>query len=84
MRCWWKCESARFRQWVKPDELIGLFATHRKQRRTTSPPPAAMPPVGGRKACSAELLFAFKPIEQFSPDYHDAVLEDWLASRNPA
>jgi 3-hydroxyacyl-[acyl-carrier-protein] dehydratase len=75
-------KSARFRQWVKPDDLIGLFATIESNQGdfATARCHAA---VGGRKACSAELLFAFRPIAQFSPDYRDVVLEDWLA-RNPA
>ncbi len=70
--------SAKFRQWVKPDEVIHLsaeivqsgadFATARCQAS-----------VGGKRACSAELLFTFKPIEEFSPQYRDHVLEAYLA-----
>ncbi len=72
-------KSARFRQWVRPDDRIALFANIESNQGdfATARCHAA---VGGKKACSAELLFAFRPIEQFSPDYRDAVLEDWLAS----
>ncbi len=73
--------SARFRQWVRPDELIRLFATIENNADDFATARChAM--VGGKKVCSAELLFSFRPIEQFSPDYHDAVLEDFLASQS--
>jgi 3-hydroxyacyl-[acyl-carrier-protein] dehydratase len=73
--------SARFRQWVKPEEAIRLHATIESNQGdfATARTHAA---VGGRKVCSAELLFAFKPISEFAPDYRDAVLEEWLA-RHP-
>jgi 3-hydroxyacyl-[acyl-carrier-protein] dehydratase len=74
--------SARFRQWVRPDDLIRLFAAIESNADDFATARChAM--VGGKKVCSAELLFSFRPIEQFSPDYHDAVLEDFLASRAP-
>jgi 3-hydroxyacyl-[acyl-carrier-protein] dehydratase len=74
-------KSARFRQWVRPDELIDLHATieSNQEQFATARTHAA---VAGRKACSAELLFAFKPVAEFAPDYRDLVLEDWLA-RHP-
>jgi 3-hydroxyacyl-[acyl-carrier-protein] dehydratase len=73
--------SARFRSWVRPGESIALHAAIEKNQ----PDFAAArchAQVAGRKVCSAELLFAFKPIAEFSPDYRDHVLEDYLAARS--
>jgi 3-hydroxyacyl-[acyl-carrier-protein] dehydratase len=73
--------SAKFRNWVRPDETIQLFATieSNQDHFATAKCHAS---VDGRKACSAELLFAFKPVDQFAPGYRDRVLEDFLA-KNP-
>lgn len=72
--------SARFRQWVEPDQIIDLHASIESNQPdfATARTHAS---VGGRKVCSAELLFAFKPLEQFAPGYRDAVLEEWLAAQ---
>lgn len=74
--------SARFRNWVRPDETISLFAAieSNQEQFATARCHAA---VGGRRACSAELLFAFKPVAEFSPGYRDVVLEDFLARHAP-
>lgn len=74
-------KSARFRQWVRPEENIQLFATIESNAADFATV-RCHASVAGKKVCSAELLFSFRPIEQFSPDYHDAVLEDYLAA-NP-
>ena len=36
--------------------------------------------IGGRRVCSAELLFSFLPLENLAPAYRDEVLESYLAS----
>ena len=71
-------KSARFRSWVRPDELIRLHATIiRDQGALASADTYAE--VDGKKVCSAQLLFAFKPVVDFAPDYRDDVLEAFLA-----
>ena len=75
--------NARFRTWAKPDQLITLSASIESnlQEVATARTQAS---VEGRKICSAELLFAFKPFETFAPGYRDEVLESFLASHLPA
>lgn len=70
--------SARFRSWVRPGDEIELHASIEKNQPDFASA-RCHAGVQGRKACSAELLFAFKPIAEFAPDYRDAVLEDFLA-----
>jgi 3-hydroxyacyl-[acyl-carrier-protein] dehydratase len=72
--------NAKFRRWVKPDEIINLFATiesNQEQFATAK----CHAEVDGRKVCSAELLFSFRPIAEFSPDYRDRVLEEFMHGR---
>jgi 3-hydroxyacyl-[acyl-carrier-protein] dehydratase len=72
--------SARFRSWAEPDQLIGLKATIERNLNDVASARCEAT-VNGRKICSAELLFAFKPLASFAPDYRDEVLESFLASR---
>ena len=72
--------SARFRTWAKPDQVIGLEATIESNLDQVATA-RCNASVEGRKICSAELLFAFKPFEQFAPGYRDEVLEAFLANR---
>jgi 3-hydroxyacyl-[acyl-carrier-protein] dehydratase len=74
--------SAKFRQWVKPGETIRLLASIESNTADFATA-RCQALVGTRKACTAELLFAFKPVEQFAPEYRDEVLEAFLA-RAPA
>jgi 3-hydroxyacyl-[acyl-carrier-protein] dehydratase len=74
--------SAKFRSWVRPGEPIRLFAMIENNAEAFAVAKCHAA-VGGRKVCSAELLFSFKPIAEFAPDYHDAVLEAWLATHHP-
>jgi 3-hydroxyacyl-[acyl-carrier-protein] dehydratase len=75
--------NARFRSWVRPDETIRLQATieSNQEKFAVAKCQAA---VAGRKVCSAELLYSFMPIGEFSPDYRDDVLEEFLARRSAA
>lgn len=78
--------NAKFRQWVKPDECIRMYA-HIERNQPSFAVARCRAEVNDKEVCSAELLFAFKPIEQFSPGYRDAMLEAFLTSasvnRNP-
>ena len=69
--------NARFRSWVRPGETIRLHATIETSRDAFAVA-RCHATVGGRKVCSAELLFSFMPKEKFAPDYRDEVLERWL------
>ena len=73
--------SAKFRAWVRPDEPIRLHA-HIDNNAEAFAVAKCHAAVGSRKVCSAELLFSFKPIAEFAPDYHDAVLEAWLTAHH--
>ena len=70
--------SAKFRSWVRPDEVIKLFATIERDQGELATA-SAHAEVEGKKVCSTQLLFAFKPIADFAPDYRDEVLEAFLA-----
>jgi 3-hydroxyacyl-[acyl-carrier-protein] dehydratase len=70
-------QKASFREWMRPDQTAMLIAdikTNRYQYATAS----CYAEVFGRKVGSAELMFAFVPIEKFSPTFRNAVLEDYL------
>jgi 3-hydroxyacyl-[acyl-carrier-protein] dehydratase len=75
--------SAKFRQWVRPDEIITLHATI-KQNKEAFAVADCHATVAGRKVCSAELMLSFKPIEDFLPGYRDEVLERFLAGNAPS
>ena len=72
--------SASFRDWVKPDEKAGIKAEIRSSRAEFATA-SCWVDVGGRRVCSAELLFSFLPLGSFAPGYRDEVLESFLASR---
>ena len=71
--------NAKFRGWVRPDEVIRLHATVERNQDQFAVA-RCHAEVGGRKACSAELLFSFKPSSEFATGYRDEVLESFLAS----
>ena len=71
--------NAKFRTWVRPDELIRLEATIESNQEKFAVA-KCQASVGGRKVCSAELLFGFLPVEQFAPGYRDEVLDAFLAA----
>ena len=75
--------NAKFRGWVRPDETIRLHAKVDRDQPAFAVV-STHAEVGGRKMCSAELMFAFKPIAEFAPDYRDDVLENFLAQSSPA
>jgi 3-hydroxyacyl-[acyl-carrier-protein] dehydratase len=69
--------SAKFRAWVHPGELIRLHATIDASRDAFAVA-RCHAEVGGRKVCSAELLFSFLPQERFAAGYRDELLERWF------
>ena len=75
-----KITGASFREWVKPDQEIVLFAKI-TQNRATYATADCFAEVAGKKVCSAELFFVFAPHEQFAPDYQDEILNAyWKAN----
>ncbi|HTE40027.1 MAG TPA: hypothetical protein VK629_04310, partial [Steroidobacteraceae bacterium] len=71
--------NAKFRNWVQPDQLIRLHAiVERNQPQFAIA--ACRATVEDREMCSAQLLFAFKPAEQFAA-YRDEVLEAFLSAQ---
>ena len=69
--------NARFREWVKPGEVIRLSAEIARDQEDFAIA-KCQASVAGRKVGSAELLFFFLPVGQFAPDYRDEILEDFL------
>lgn len=72
--------NAKFRSWVRPDEAIRLHASIERNEEKFAVAKCHAE-VGGRKACSAELLFSFMPVADFSPDYCDDVLDAFIAEQ---
>lgn len=72
--------NARFRQWVRPGELIKLHATI-SQNKDTFAVAECHATVAGTKVCSAQLMLCFKPVEDFAPEYRDEVLERFLSQQ---
>lgn len=68
-----KITGASFRDWVKPDQEIMLYAQI-TQNRPTYATADCYAEVAGKKVCSAELFFVFAPHEHFAPGYKDDVL----------
>lgn len=76
-------KSARFRGWVRPDELMTTFATITASRDEYATASCYLEVAGVRK-CSAEIRAAFVPRTQLGPDFRDDVLEDFLAAKAAA
>jgi 3-hydroxyacyl-[acyl-carrier-protein] dehydratase len=72
--------SAKFREWVRPDEEAVIYATIAQNRPSYATAECTVE-VNGKKACSADLFFVFAPHEKFAPEYRDEILEAWKASR---
>jgi len=70
--------NARFRSWVRPDEVIRLFASIDRNDEKFAVA-RCHAEVGGNKVCSAELLLTFRPDREFAPGLHDDVLEEFMA-----
>lgn len=72
---------AKFHNWVHPGETAIVFANIRTNRDTFAVAKSTVE-IDGKKVCSAELMFAFIPFEQFAPDFVDEVLEAYLRKNN--
>lgn len=76
-----KINSATFRDWVRPEEVINVFADIVSSRPKFATA-ACRIMVAEQLRASAELLFGFVPRDRLAPDYTDSVLEEY-AGRNP-
>ena len=70
--------KASFREWMGPDQTAVMTAEIRTNQEKYATASCRID-IDGKKICSAELLFSFVPLDQFSPGYKDDVLEDYLA-----
>lgn len=69
---------ARFREWVRPDQVVRLHAeVVRDEEKYVLV--RCEGSVAGRKVCSAELMLVFLPASELPADYRDPVLESYLA-----
>jgi hypothetical protein len=68
---------------MRPDETATIFASVVKSQADFAVARCHIK-IGDRKICSAELMFAFVPRNQFAPDYVDDVLATYLAARASA
>ena len=68
---------ASFRIWVRPGETARIFAAIVSNQKEVAVAHSHVE-VGGRKVCSAELLFAFMPLDRFAPGLRDDVLMKYL------
>jgi 3-hydroxyacyl-[acyl-carrier-protein] dehydratase len=74
--------SASFREWVRPGETAEITATVTSSQDDVATARCHIE-VGGRKVCSAELLFAFVPADRFA-QVRDEVLERFLTEQAEA
>ena len=72
--------SASFRAWVRPGEKAQISASITSSKEDVATAKCHID-VHGRRAASAELLFAFVPFERFASDVRDEVLETFFAER---
>lgn len=73
-----RINSAKFRDWVRPDQTAIINAEIKTNREKFATATCNIE-VMSKKVCSAELFFTFVPIEKFAPDYIDEVLEAYLS-----
>jgi len=71
-------KKAKFRDWMRPEQTAHIFAeilTNRDQYATAR----CYIEIDGTRICSAELFFSFVPMDQFSPDFKDEILDSFLS-----
>jgi 3-hydroxyacyl-[acyl-carrier-protein] dehydratase len=76
-----KINGASFREWVRPDQEITLYAKI-KTNRPTYATAECYGEVAGKKVCSAELFFLFAPDEQFA-NHQDEILSAYWKAKGP-
>jgi 3-hydroxyacyl-[acyl-carrier-protein] dehydratase len=70
--------SASFREWVRPGETAEIAATVVSSGEDVATAKCSVA-VAGRRVCSADLLFAFVPLERFADGWKDEVLDRYMA-----
>ena len=70
--------NAKFRSWVRPDQVIRLHARIDRNQASFALASCSAS-VAEEGKCTAQLLFAFKPRDEFA-EYRDEVLEAFLAT----
>ena len=71
--------SASFREWVGPDEKA-IICAEIKTNQAKYATAQCYVEVREKKVCTAELFFAFLPMDKLAKDYVDEVLEAFLRS----
>jgi len=72
-----KINSATFREWVRPGQLIDVFAEVTSSRPKFATAKCHIS-VGEQPRASADLLFGFLPRDCFAVGYRDPVLDEFL------
>ncbi len=72
-----RINSASFRAWVTPDQRA-IICAEIVSNQSTYATARCHVEVAARKVCTAELLFAFLPMDRLAPGYVDDVLEAYL------
>jgi 3-hydroxyacyl-[acyl-carrier-protein] dehydratase len=72
-------KSARFRGWVRPDELMTAYATITSVTDSYATSSCHLE-VNGERKCSAEIRATFVPPGTLGQDFRDEVLERYLTS----
>ena len=70
--------NARFRDWVRPDETVTIFAKITSSLAQIATAQCHVEVHGVRK-CEAEIRAGFVPREQLGANYRDAVLDEFWA-----
>jgi 3-hydroxymyristoyl/3-hydroxydecanoyl-(acyl carrier protein) dehydratase len=76
-----KINSATFRDWVEPDQLLDIFANIMNSRPRFATAVCRIM-VGAQLRASAELLFGFVPRNRLAAEYRDPVLDEFMG-RSP-
>ena len=72
-----RISNATFRDWVRPEQQIDVFAEVVSNRPKFATANCHIT-VGGQPRASAELLFGFVARDRFTPGYRDPVLDEFL------
>ena len=75
-----RINKANFRGWVRPGASAMIFGEVRTSRPQFATAECRVE-VDKVEVCSAELMFSFVVMEQFSPGYRDVVLDRFLAQQ---
>ena len=73
-------QKASFRDWMRPNQTAVLTANIKINREQYALASCDVE-VENKKICSAELMFAFVPMEKFSARFRNEILEDYLMKK---